>query len=785
MAVKITVDDGSSTEDFEFPPERLAGRDSIEWAKKVSDSIADLRVNGLASGDAEVVILTDSDAAVGEAGTVKLRYAEGELQQSVEGAAYEAIGAAGSSEVVIIEESSEAVSSAGTIKLRFNSGELQQSIEGAAYEAVGGGAVDPDVLTLQDSDEAVSDAGEVKVRYHDGLMQQSADGADYRSVSGAYGIFYPEDFGAIRDDDEFDCTPAIQDAIEAAHSQRGGTVQFSYGDYFCSSTIYLNRGVKLRGVGISHDSYSGTQLWFPATVLGIKIGSQASGILDGSGGVGGGRCVVDGLYIGALAKDATSTTATTTENSPDIELADATNFNVGDWVRIEGAGMSNEPVVMRFTNISTTEDSPDCVIVTNDNQSGRPIHPGAWITAGDAFPTPTRIASLTVGEVDGLHITMASNAAATLAMQEVTLYTDFVGEIISKVGNVITTNTENTEPGVARPCYHCEPGIALYGFMARVENCVVANWQGAAVHVMGSIGQTPYTNANLWQMENCQLRGTSWCGLYIYGADANAGVISGCDFGQYRYLENGWGVMDFCMLGNTYVGCHVDGPNGYLFRTAGAQNACMLGCYIEGSTTITGNSSLIVGGTMRRTGTGGYISSLNGGVFINELQVGNTSEDDYAFTFDPGNNVGDGGVLHEGGFTMRSQTGEPMRFGKLPSDGSGGTPNWWGLFGDTFGSPILWSDDDTGSIPGGNAWFQQGFYIGTGSGPPTIGNARRMFAQASIPVSGTYVAGDICINLAGGEVLGAEDSEYTLYGWRCTSAGTPGTWVEMRMLTGT
>lgn len=51
------------------------------------------------------------------------------------------------------------------------------------------------------------------------------------------------------------------------------------------------------------------------------------------------------------------------------------------------------------------------------------------------------------------------------------------------------------------------------------------------------------------------------------------------------------------------------------------------------------------------------------------------------------------------------------------------------------------------------------------------------------PTTGTYIAGDTARNSAPSE-LGSPGSKYVVYGWQCVVGGTPGTWVQMRFLTG-
>lgn len=56
-------------------------------------------------------------------------------------------------------------------------------------------------------------------------------------------------------------------------------------------------------------------------------------------------------------------------------------------------------------------------------------------------------------------------------------------------------------------------------------------------------------------------------------------------------------------------------------------------------------------------------------------------------------------------------------------------------------------------------------------------------ALTTAPTGGTYGAGDFIRNSAPAE-LGAVSSKYVITGWLCVVAGTPGTWVQCRSLTG-
>lgn len=56
-------------------------------------------------------------------------------------------------------------------------------------------------------------------------------------------------------------------------------------------------------------------------------------------------------------------------------------------------------------------------------------------------------------------------------------------------------------------------------------------------------------------------------------------------------------------------------------------------------------------------------------------------------------------------------------------------------------------------------------------------------ALAAAPTTGNYKQGDMVRNSAPVE-LGTAGSKYVVTGWICVASGTPGTWRDMRCLTG-
>lgn len=56
-------------------------------------------------------------------------------------------------------------------------------------------------------------------------------------------------------------------------------------------------------------------------------------------------------------------------------------------------------------------------------------------------------------------------------------------------------------------------------------------------------------------------------------------------------------------------------------------------------------------------------------------------------------------------------------------------------------------------------------------------------AATAVPTAGTFATGDFVLNASPSEA-GSSGSKYVIHGWQCVAGGTPGTWVQMRYLTG-
>ena len=65
----------------------------------------------------------------------------------------------------------------------------------------------------------------------------------------------------------------------------------------------------------------------------------------------------------------------------------------------------------------------------------------------------------------------------------------------------------------------------------------------------------------------------------------------------------------------------------------------------------------------------------------------------------------------------------------------------------------------------------------------SLGHASAHSTYTAAPTTGTWAKGDFVRNSAPAEA-GTAGSKYVITGWICSVAGTPGTWLACRSLTG-
>jgi hypothetical protein len=173
------------------------------------------------------------------------------------------------------------------------------------------------------------------------------------------------------------------------------------------------------------------------------------------------------------------------------------------------------------------------------------------------------------------------------------------------------------------------------------------------------------TNANVWALTNVDASENRFAGIYVNGADGNAGTAAhvmantNCKRGNYWKDQMiggdpavGWGcagVIDSSQLGNAWIGVHTMDTadttmtpprpyQGYYFAGgADTANVC-LGCYMEGGQ-LPGHmdsATNIFGGNSQWEG-GGF--ALQGGV-VSKLVIRNYSDPKYRLELTFGNEPG-------------------------------------------------------------------------------------------------------------------------------------------------
>ena len=94
---------------------------------------------------------------------------------------------------------------------------------------------------------------------------------------------------------------------------------------------------------------------------------------------------------------------------------------------------------------------------------------------------------------------------------------------------------------------------------ATVRDCLIGNFAGAGVCISADTSvaaSDPYHgNANNWRIDMVRCQVNKYGGVYVSGGDANAGVAILVDASQ----NGRFGIRDSAFLGNTWVGCHADG----------------------------------------------------------------------------------------------------------------------------------------------------------------------------------------------------------------------------------
>lgn len=217
---------------------------------------------------------------------------------------------------------------------------------------------------------------------------------------------------------------------------------------------------------------------------------------------------------------------------------------------------------------------------------------GVYPSAGTIFVPPgVYYISQTINLKKQVNL-VASGGATGYAQNTVLLFADGVIGIIINTYNTTYEFTETvptgsasgsnitgltiTAKGKSNPNAH---GILMRG-SCNINYTQVSKFggDGIRIYAWAGGGGALEGNANGWSLQNCRLFLNNGNGLYVQGADANAGSAMHIDVADNTI----GGIYESSFLGNTYIACHA-AANGraYVTTSINARNV-FVGCYAEG-----------------------------------------------------------------------------------------------------------------------------------------------------------------------------------------------------------
>jgi hypothetical protein len=296
---------------------------------------------------------------------------------------------------------------------------------------------------------------------------------------------------------------------------------------------------------------------------------------------------------------------------------------------------------------------------------------------------------------------------------------------------------------------------------AHLENTYCHHWAGNGIHIEANIAGVGAArgDANQFRLDNTFCQGNAGNGIFVQGNDVNAGVGIMCNCTH----NDGYGIYDSSFLGNTWIGCHTStndlGP--YKSDNVNAHTV-FLGCYAElgqppcemtdPATNAYGlQSPLTTGSGFRIAGkyrSGGQVYTADDFVTTSVVSIRPYGTDHVILRGRFGTQTTAGTQL----FDYDTTTGSYF-IGREGTDASAYAASITTL--DTVGQFGRGTQVTSGQL------HSKGIYIGNGHT-----NARYVSSQATVPSTGTHAIGEVYLNTAGDEPPF----------WRCTVAGTPGTW---------
>ena len=364
---------------------------------------------------------------------------------------------------------------------------------------------------------------------------------------------------------------------------------------------------------------------------------------------------------------------------------------------------------------------------------------------------------------------------------------------------------------------------------AIIRDCEVRQFAGSGIysHAQASGSGAIQGNANNFVIRDTRVVANLRHGVFIRGADANAGYGTGIDATN----NGGWGICDASFLGNTWVACHTSG-NGY--RSDAGSPPARAYCTYEGQQYIahpntahtddtfvntqpgtnsgvwvpttnvslpagaliewepgltpgifrTGGSYASVGSNPKSQFLGCYIEGAQGRAIVSQrsLWVGGMNEYDVygpnvmgfqslirqvGTRFVPPPDISTGNDYTQ----VQSSTGVAWRYydgvAHTIQFGNSGSNNWYFGTSNALQRPINITKPGTAYHFGRGVAQEYKVLINElWIGGTGVNEARHITARSSLPTSGTWARGDIIFNTSA--------SPSGKAGWVCTTTGEAG-----------
>lgn len=282
---------------------------------------------------------------------------------------------------------------------------------------------------------------------------------------------------------------------------------------------------------------------------------------------------------------------------------------------------------------------------------------------------------------------------------------------------------------------------------------------GISVQATAGGGGAAEGNSNSFQIYNVRSWSNGRHGIYVDGADTNAGLIYGCDLNSNAQ----WGLLESSFLGNTIIACHADGNGlgGYKSEVINL-GSIFIGNYCEGSQAVEVPApSLWIGGQIidAFTNIGCLLRGSIKGVEVSGLY---TTSPDATLRLTSGKTAG--GTSSVEAVELDSNTVWRLKKGAV------GHVMWdWNNLNL---SDFLHFYDRVKATTANGYLRDLSTWGGYGGVPPGLprgylgANMTARIDDLALPAGGTWRRGDIVYGLnasAGGKI-----------GWVCTTAGTMG-----------